>query len=187
MSVIIESLRGLKRPLQNGYSIDCLTLQLPWWILYIVCLLFTSRTFSTLFRMTIVYYTDRGNSTGHPKTTKHQSFMNYYWLYFGRQKFVLNSLNGAAKGNYFWSGLMQLQKKYVTSSTCFIWGAVSESWAGWSREVFIGSHNRVVSIIMKIYSKLAKVQVEPGTLRIRIRNWAFQDPTCRVMPPEDAY
>lgn len=52
---------------------------------------------------------------------------------------------------------------------------------------FMGTHNHVVSIIMKIYSKLVKVKVEPCTLRRRIRNWACQDLMCNVMSPEDTH
>lgn len=32
----------------------------------------------------------------------------------------------------------------------------------------MGTYNPVVSMIMKMYCKLVKVQVEPGTLRIKI-------------------
>ena len=108
-------------------------------------------------------------------------------LSFGRQTLVLNQLNGAEvlqKETIFWFGIVSLQETlwhpllfYLRRSFLRVVSRL-EPWG------FIGTHNPVVSIIMKIYCKLVKVQVEPRTMRVRIRDWTFQDPRCSAMSYE---
>lgn len=111
-----------------------------------------------------------------PKTSKLESlsknytYINCYWLYFGRQKFMLNQLNGVGDASKrtvldlvscscrktLWHPLLFLSRAQLL-------GVVSplEAWG------FIGTHNPVVSMIMNIYSMLVKFQVEACTFWIK--------------------
>lgn len=158
-----------------------------------------SVTFARLFWMgkTVPEYSAvERNSMVRPKTPKHQSSnrcpkitptLIAAGLSFGRQTLVLNQLNGAEvlqKETIFWFGVVSLQETlwhpllfYLRRSFPRVVSRL-EPWG------FIGTHNPVVSIIMKIYRKLVKVQVEPRTMRVRIRDWTFQDPRCSAMSYE---